>query len=137
MMLFVGIDVSSQDIKACVMNLDEEVLTSLTVENNLPAASYLRVQVVDIDQNHMIQEIQVGMEATSVYSWHPAMFFHKDESLKKFKTKVFTINPKLFKKFKVSYADLDKTGHVDVSTRVGGRWKNRIVNQPKPLCIFQ
>ncbi|WP_339211413.1 IS110 family transposase [Aeribacillus sp. FSL K6-8210] len=113
MKLFVGIDVSSQDMKACVMNLDGEVLTSLTVDNNLPGASYLRDQVVDIAQKHMIQEIQIGMEATSVYSWHPAMFFHEDESLKKYKTKVFTINPKLIKKFKESYTDLDKTDHVD------------------------
>ncbi|MEK4383282.1 IS110 family transposase [Aeribacillus sp. FSL K6-2848] len=113
MKLFVGIDVSSQDMKACVMNLDGETLSSLTVENNLTGASYLRNQIVDIARKNLIQEIQIGMEATSVYSWHPAMFFHEDESLKKFNTKVFTINPKLIKKFKESYTDLDKTGHID------------------------
>lgn len=113
MKLFVGIDVSSQDMKACVMNLDGETLSSLTVENNLIGASYLRNQIVDIARKNLIQEIQIGMEATSVYSWHPAMFFHEDESLKKFNTKVFTINPKLIKKFKESYTDLDKTDHID------------------------
>jgi len=113
MKLFVGIDVSSQDMKACVMNLDGETLSSLTVENNLTGASYLRNQIVDIARKNLIQEIQIGMEATSVYSWHPAMFFHEDESLKKFNTKVFTINPKLIKKFKESYTDLDKTDHID------------------------
>ncbi|EIJ78490.1 transposase [Bacillus methanolicus PB1] len=113
MKLFVGIDVSSQDMKACVMNLDGETLSSQTVENNLTGASYLRNQIVDIAQKNLIQEIQIGMEATSVYSWHPSMFFHEDESLKKFKTKVFTINPKLIKKFKESYTDLDKTDHID------------------------
>jgi Transposase len=91
MKLFVGIDVSSQDMKACVMNLVGETLSSLTVENNLTGASYLRNQIVDIARKNLIQEIQIGMEATSVYSWHPAMFFHEDESLKKFNTKVFTI----------------------------------------------
>jgi transposase len=111
--LFVGIDVSSQDMKACVMNLDGETLASLTVDNNLTGASYLRDQIVEIAQKHVIQEIQIGMEATSVYSWHPAMFFHEDESLKNLKTKVFTINPKLIKKFKESYVDLDKTDHID------------------------
>jgi transposase len=113
MKLFVGIDVSSQDMKACVMNLDGETLSSLTVENNLTGASYLRNQIVDIARKNLIQEIQIGMEATSVYSWHPAMFFHEDESLKKFNTKVFTINPKLIKKFKESYTDLNKTDHID------------------------
>lgn len=40
------------------------------------------------------------------------MFFHEDESLKRFQTKVLTINPKLIKKFKESYVDLDKTDHI-------------------------
>lgn len=113
MKLFVGIDVSSQDMKACVMNFEGEALTALTVDNNLTGASYLKDQIVKIAQSNSISEIQIGMEATSVYSWHPAMFFHEDESLKKFKTTVYTINPKLIKKFKESYADLDKTDQVD------------------------
>jgi transposase len=112
MKLFVGIDVSSQDMKACIMSFDGETLASLTVDNNLIGASYLRDQIVDIAQKHVIQEIVIGMEATSVYSWHPAMFFHEDESLKRFQTKVLTINPKLIKKFKESYVDLDKTDHI-------------------------
>ena len=113
MKLFVGIDVSSQDMKACIMNFDGKTLSSLTVDNNLTGASYLRDQIIKTAQENMIQEIQIGMEATSVYSWHPAMFFHEDESLKTFKIKVFTINPKLIKKFKESYVDLDKTDQVD------------------------
>lgn len=113
MKLFVGIDVSSQDMKACVMNFEGEALTALTVDNNLTGASYLKDLIVKIAQSNSISEIQIGMEATSVYSWHPAMFFHEDESLKEFKTTVFTINPKLIKKFKESYVDLDKTDQVD------------------------
>lgn len=113
MKLFVGIDVSSQDMKACVMNFEGKALTALTVDNNLTGASYLKDLIVKIAQSNSISEIQIGMEATSVYSWHPAMFFHEDESLKEFKTTVFTINPKLIKKFKESYVDLDKTDQVD------------------------
>lgn len=113
MKLFVGIDVSSQDMKVCAMDVAGETLLSLTVDNNLTGASYLRDQIVDIAQKNLIQEIQIGMEATSVYSWHPAMFFHEDESLKTFKVQVFTINPKLIKKFKESYVDLDKTDQID------------------------
>ncbi|MDV2583607.1 IS110 family transposase, partial [Alkalibacillus haloalkaliphilus] len=89
------------------MNFAGEALAALTVENNLSGASYLRDQIVLIAQKNSISEIHIGMEATSVYSWHPAMFFHEDDSLKPFKTKVFTINPKLIKKFKESYVDLD------------------------------
>lgn len=113
MKLFVGIDVSSQDMKACVMNIEGETLNALTVQNNLTGASHLKDQIVEIAQKNSISEIHIGMEATSVYSWHPAMFFHEAESLKEFKTKVFTINPKLIKKFKESYVDLDKTDQID------------------------
>ncbi|EOC99694.1 hypothetical protein L21TH_2274 [Caldisalinibacter kiritimatiensis] len=53
------------------------------------------------------------MESTSVYSWHPAIFFNEDEALKEFNTKVYTINPKLIKKFKDAYVVLDKTDDID------------------------
>lgn len=139
MKLFVGIDVSSQDMKACIMSFDGETLTSLTVDNNLIGASYLRDQIVDIAQKHVIQEIVIGMEATSVYSWHPAMFFHEDESLKRFQTKVLTINPKLIKKFKESYVDLDKTDHIDawiIADRLRfGRLRQSVVMQNQFIAL--
>ncbi|MEN0648039.1 IS110 family transposase [Caldifermentibacillus hisashii] len=139
MKLFVGIDVSSQDMKACTMSFDGETLASLTVDNNLIGASYLRDQIVDIAQKHVIQEIVIGMEATSVYSWHPAMFFHEDESLKRFQTKVLTINPKLIKKFKESYVDLDKTDHIDawiIADRLRfGRLRQSVVMQNQFIAL--
>lgn len=139
MKLFVGIDVSSQDMKACIMSFDGETLASLTVDNNLIGASYLRDQIVDIAQKHVIQEIVIGMEATSVYSWHPAMFFHEDESLKRFQTKVLTINPKLIKKFKESYVDLDKTDHIDawiIADRLRfGRLRQSVVMQNQFIAL--
>lgn len=139
MKLFVGIDVSSQDMKACIMSFDGETLASLTVDNNLIGASYLRDQIVDIVQKHVIQEIVIGMEATSVYSWHPAMFFHEDESLKRFQTKVLTINPKLIKKFKESYVDLDKTDHIDawiIADRLRfGRLRQSVVMQNQFIAL--
>ncbi len=139
MKLFVGIDVSSQDMKACIMSFDGETLASLTVDNNLIGSSYLRDQIVDIAQKHVIQEIVIGMEATSVYSWHPAMFFHEDESLKRFQTKVLTINPKLIKKFKESYVDLDKTDHIDawiIADRLRfGRLRQSVVMQNQFIAL--
>lgn len=139
MKLFVGIDVSSQDMKACAMSFDGETLVSLTVDNNLIGASYLRDKIVDIAQKHVIQEIVIGMEATSVYSWHPAMFFHEDESLKGFQTKVLTINPKLIKKFKESYVDLDKTDHIDawiIADRLRfGRLRQSVVMQEQFIAL--
>lgn len=113
MKLFVGMDVSSSDLKVCIMNQEGETLNSFTVSNNLNGASYLRDQVIALADKHGSKEIQMGLESTSVYSWHPAMFLNEDEELRKRNTKVYTINPKLIRKFKEAYVDMDKTDHID------------------------
>lgn len=111
MTLFVGIDVSSKDLEACLMDSKGETLATRTVANNLPGASTLR----DLIIQHADSEdtIQIAMEATSVYSWHPAMFFHEDPELNQHKTQVFTLNPKLVKNFKKAYSEMDKTDPKD------------------------
>jgi hypothetical protein len=44
--LFVGIDVSSEELKACFMNPEGDTLETLKVENNLHGASHLRDRIV-------------------------------------------------------------------------------------------
>jgi len=95
------------------MNRDGDVLKSLTVDNNLPGAEFLRDQIVALADKYSSQEIQIGMESTSVYSWHPAMFLNEDKELRKRQAKVYTINAKLIRKFKDAYVDLDKTDDID------------------------
>lgn len=113
MKLFVGIDVSSKKLDACLMNQDGEVWHTCTVENNVIGASFLRDQILHLVQKKSINAIEIGMEATSVYSWHPAMFFHQDSQLQELQTKVYTINPKLIHNFRKAYEDLDKTDYQD------------------------
>jgi transposase len=105
MPLFVGIDVSSKNLEACLMDAAGETLVTRTVTNNFPGVSELK----DVILQHAKpgDTIQIAMEATSVYSWHPAMFFHEDPELKQRQTKVFTLNPKLVKNFKKAYAEMD------------------------------
>ncbi|WP_010267165.1 IS110 family RNA-guided transposase [Paenibacillus senegalensis] len=113
MKCFIGIDVSSQDLKVCAMNPDGETLDVWIVSNNYDGATFLRDKLLSLADRHDFTEIHIGLESTSVYSWHPAMFLHEDEALKNHNTKVFTINPKLISKFREAYSDLDKTDHVD------------------------
>ena len=113
MKLFVGIDVSSQDLKICAMNMDGETLDAFTVLNNFDGATHLRDKLLSLADKVKPKEIHIGLESTSVYSWHPAMFLHEDNSLQERGTKVFTINPKLISKFREAYPDLDKTDYVD------------------------
>ncbi len=83
------------------------------MRNDLYGASHLRDRIVAASDKLSSSETHIGLESTSVYSWHPAMFLHEDESLRQRKAKVFTINPKLIHKFKDAYADLDKTDRID------------------------
>lgn len=113
MKLFVGIDVSSQDLKVCTMNAAGDTLDSFTALNNYDGATHLRDKLLSLAEKEKTKEIHIGLESTSVYSWHPAMFLHEDELLRKLGSKVFTINPKLISKFREAYPDLDKTDYVD------------------------
>lgn len=113
MKLFVGIDVSSKELKVCVMNFDGETLEVLTVKNNYDGAKHLRDKLLSLSDQHKPKEIHIGLESTAVYSWHPAMFLHSDETLRERGAKVFTLNPKLISKFREAYSDLNKTDVVD------------------------
>lgn len=113
MKLFVGIDVSSKELEICFMNSEGDSLQRFKVENDLNGATKLRDRIVATADKLSAKAIHIGLEATSVYSWHPAMFLHEDMSLQERKTKVFTINPKLIRKFREAYADLDKTDLID------------------------
>ncbi|MED2492467.1 IS110 family transposase, partial [Bacillus thuringiensis] len=46
MRLFVGLDVSSFDIKACILNGEGKKLDSFSVNNDLPGATALKERVL-------------------------------------------------------------------------------------------
>jgi transposase len=113
MKLFVGLDVSSFDIKVCFLNGEGEKLRSFTVSNDLPGATVLRDSILESIQSQKSHLIKIGLESTSVYSFHPSMFLHNDETLKALGTEVFVMNPKQIANFKKSYSDMDKTDEID------------------------
>lgn len=113
MKLYVGIDVSSRDLATCIMDHEGNTCARFKVDNHLLGATFLRDQILLWANKRKPTEILIGMEATSVYSWHPAMFFHQQEALQAWNVKVFTINPKLIRKFKEAYVDLEKTDDID------------------------
>ena len=113
MKLFVGIDVSSLDLRVRAINGDGDTLMKFTVSNDLNGANHLRDQIIALAEKLSCTGIQIGMESTSVYSWHPAMFLNEDEALRKLNAKVYTINAKLVNKFKEAYADMEKTDDID------------------------
>ncbi|ETE99301.1 IS110 family transposase, partial [Bacillus thuringiensis] len=113
MRLFVGLDVSSFDIKTCILNGDGEKLDSFSVNNDLPGAIALKERLLQRIANQKVEIFKIGLESTSVYSFHPSMFLHYDKELQSFGAKVFLMNPKQITNFKKSYSDMDKTDEID------------------------
>lgn len=113
MKLFVGLDVSSFDIKVCFLNGEGNELQSFTVTNDLPGATQLRDEILNVVQDESISELKIGLESTSVYSFHPSMFLHNDEYIRALGGQVLVMNPKQIANFKKSYSDMDKTDEID------------------------
>ncbi|MDR4248140.1 IS110 family transposase, partial [Bacillus thuringiensis] len=106
-------DVSSFDMKVCFLNGEGEKLDSFSVSNDLPGAQVLKERLLQCTTNQEVEILKIGLESTSVYSFHPSMFLHHDEDLKRFGTKVFLLNPKQVANFKKSYSDMNKTDEID------------------------
>ena len=100
MKLIVGLDVSSFDIKVCFLNGEDDQLSTFTVDNDLPGATKLRDEILHAVQGESVSELRIGLESTSVYSFHPSMFLHNDEFIQSLDGQVFVVNPKQIVNFK-------------------------------------
>ena len=78
MKLFVGLDVSSEKLDACFMTDDStcSVLKEASYGNSQLGASQIKY-ILEFSQKFEIESLVIGMEATSLYSFHPAMFLKK------------------------------------------------------------
>ncbi|PEN20598.1 IS110 family transposase, partial [Bacillus wiedmannii] len=103
------LDVSSQDAKICFLNGEGDCLQSFTITNDLPGALILKKKILDTASKSNCKIIKIGLESTSIYSYHPAMFLHNDKELRTYGSQVFMINPKQISNFKKSYPEMDKT----------------------------
>jgi len=113
MRLFVGLDVSSFDMRVCFLNGEGQKLDTFAVSNDLPGATLLKERLMTRLIGQEVDVLKIGLESTSVYSFHPSMFLHHDEDLKRFGAQVFVMNPKQIANFKKSYSDMDKTDKID------------------------
>ena len=112
MKLLVGLDVSSQKLDVCMLQSDKKVLCQTTVDNNLFGADLIKNNILTYTNSCDYESIEIGLESTSVYSFHPAMFFYEDNTLKTMNTHIHVINPKRVHKFKAMF-DEDKTDKMD------------------------
>lgn len=87
MKLCVGIDVSSKDLVTSMISEETcEVVFQGNFVNDLKGATELKTIIINTANSNHLDQVVIGMEATSIYSFHPAMFFQEDQDLKKFDT---------------------------------------------------
>lgn len=112
MKLLVGIDVSSEKLDICFLDSEDQVLLEESLPNTIAGASQIRAHILKFNQSIDYDRIIVGMEATSVYSFHPSTFLAEDQDLKALNVDVVVMNPKAIHRFKGLF-DEDKTDQID------------------------
>lgn len=105
MKCFVGLDVSSQKLDACIMLSDTTIPFRASLTNDIVGASEIKNQVLQLNKIHQFKRIVIGMEATSLYSFHPAMFFNDDHELNHLKTEVMIEQPHKIKRYREAYEE--------------------------------
>lgn len=78
----------------------------------MKGATELKKQIINTANSNQIDQVIIGMEATSIYSFHPAMFFQEDIDLKAFNTQSVVVDPKKTKRFHDVFAE-DKNDQID------------------------
>lgn len=114
MKLFVGLDVSSQYLDACFLTDDDDltILKEARFENSLLGASQIKKILLDYTEAYELSKIVIGMEATSLYSFHPAMFFKEDVELNQFNLDVSVEQPQKIKKYREIFEE-EKNDRID------------------------
>ena len=126
--LFVGIDVGSRDNAVYIMMPDGSKHSSFPVQNNRGGAQALSKRVVSALTETGLNDVAIGMEATSVYGDNLMCFLREDGALARFERKLYVLNPKQVKKFKDVHPDLPKNDPVDAFVIADNLRFGRIAN---------
>ena len=69
--IFVGLDVSKNDYKCCILDGEGNRIGKVfALKNNACDASVLAENLAMVCQGNAIDKIFIGYESTSVYGWH-------------------------------------------------------------------
>jgi len=115
--LFVGIDVSLEDHKVSIIDIEGNDATKpFVITNDQPGAELLQSKILECAKPLNIQKLFVGYESTSVYGWHLQHFLADSSALKPYSPTIICFNPKIIDTFKESLGNLPKNDWVDANT---------------------
>lgn len=111
---FVGLDISQAEAVACFLLGDgREPVPQWAVPNSQPGAEALTARLATLAQQHGVDELRIGMEATSLYWWHLACTLKDAPALAPARPQVYVLNPKLIHDFRKHDGALPKTDRAD------------------------
>lgn len=111
--LYVGIDVSSKTNVVYLMKPDGSKISNFSAANSRDGSKKLVKHIMSAVEDHSLDEVVIGLEATSVYGDNLVYFLREDGYLAKYPTRIHVLNPKQVNNFKGSYNDLPKNDFVD------------------------
>ena len=111
--LYVGIDVSSKTNVVYLMKPDGSKISNFSITNSRDGSKKLVKHIMSAVEDHSLDEVVIGLEATSVYGDNLVYFLREDGYLAKYPTRIHVLNPKQVNNFKGSYNDLPKNDFVD------------------------
>lgn len=112
--LYVGMDVSQNDIKVYILDQDgNEAAKRFVVDNNLPGAEIIATNILECCRIFSIDKVLIGLESTSVYGWHIQFYLADHLGLKPFDPMIISFNAKIVEAFKKSLGNLQKNDWID------------------------
>lgn len=139
MKLFVGIDISSKSLDSSFMTSESnKEIKRGSYDNDLIGANELKLEILKLDKEYHLEKVIVGMESTSIYSFHPAYFFQNDQDLSGLNTESVVLNPKETKRYKGIFEE-SKTDSIDAFYIAdylrSGHFTTGIVRQEKYVAL--
>ena len=111
---YVGLDVSHATVVACFLLTDgQEPGSRWTVPNTASGAAGLVERLATLAAQHGVDELRIGVEATSLYWWHLACLLKDADALQPYRPHVYALNPQVVAKFRDNYGSLPKTDRLD------------------------
>lgn len=112
--LYVGVDVSLKSLTTCILDTLGSVIFKPTNFSNDPSGvDSLFNKILELANDHDVEDIFIGVEATSVYDCHLLYAISDDVELNKFNISSYCFTPKLINNFKKSIGDLPKNDKSD------------------------
>jgi transposase len=112
--LLVGLDVSKNDYKVCMLDGEgERVGKVFALRNNTNHSQELAGRIAESAEKIGARKIFIGYESTSVYGWHLQYFLADSMKLQPYALTITCFNPTLIESHKKSLGDLPKTDQMD------------------------